>query len=196
MSQEKHYDYFKYENKELQPKYNEEVGSKRTESLRKMLEGSGALAYTNSSSWGGVETVGELVYPYDTELKSLPHVMNIRSDYYDGQKIVVLRGKLNSKAGKDFNKWIDQARDEIKDLPDFKAWVIKSLDVGRTGLGGAHESGRGTAMLSTDFGMRDGVYLFRIPKDSCDGISGTNEVPEGFESISYGQWYDIVEGWE
>lgn len=196
MSQEKHYDYFKYENKELQPKYNDEIGSKRTESLRKMLEGSGALAYTSSSSWGGVETVRELVYPYETELKDLPHVMNIRSDRYDGQRVVVLRGKLNSKAGKDFNKWINQARDEIKDLPDFKSWVIETLDVNRTGLGGAHSSGRGTAMLSTDFGMRDGVYLFRIPKDSCDGISGTNEVPEGFKSISYGQWYDIVEGWE
>lgn len=196
MSQEKYYDYFKYENKELQSKYNEEVGLKRTESLRKMLEGSGALAYTASNSWGGVETVRELVYPYDSELKSLPYVMNIRTGHYEGQKVVVLRGKLNSKDGKNFNKWIDQARDEIKDLPDFKAWVIDSLNIKRTGLGGTHESGRGTAMLSTDFSMRDGVYLFRIPKNSCDGISGTSEVPETFEPLSYGQWYDMNDGLE
>jgi len=196
MANEKYYDYFKYVNHDLMGQYSEEVGQKRHESLQKMLDNSGAIAYTSRSSWGGPETVAELVYPYETELKELPHVMTIRTDWFEDQKVVVLRGKLNSKAGKEFNKWIDKAREELKELPNFKAWVIDLLDVKRTGLAGPHESGRGTAMIETDFAMREGIYLFRIPKSDTGNVSGTEEVPKEFTPITYGQWFDIKAEWD
>lgn len=192
MSNETYYDYYRYVNADLSERYETEVGDKRKEIIRELLETTGAVAYTASSSWGGQEVIREMVYPFDTPHKEEPHIKTVRVDRYENQRVVVLSGKRNRKAGVAFNKPVTDANQLLKDLPDFKAWVISELDIKRTGIGAAHESGRGMAMLSTDFGMTDGVYFFRIPSDKTDGKSKEVVIPEDFESLTYGQWYDLV----
>lgn len=192
MGQEKYYDYYSYVNKDLSTRYDSEIGEKRTDIIRELLKTTGALAYTASSSWGGQEVIREMVYPFDTSHKEESHVKTVRVDRYEDQRVVVLSGKRNRKAGVEFNKPVTEANKALKDLPDFKSWVIGELNIRRTGIGGQHESGRGMAMLSTDFGCAGGVYLFRIPNDLTDGKSKEITVPEGFEKLTYGQWYDMV----
>ncbi|CAM0010082.1 hypothetical protein VPH234P10_0048 [Vibrio phage 234P10] len=196
MSNEAYYDYYRYVNADLAKRYEAEVGGKRKEILSELLDSTGALAYTASSSWGGPEVVRELVYPFDTPHKEDPHIKTVRTDRFNNERVVILDGKRNRKAGVAFNKPVTDANNLLKDLPDFKAWVISELGINRTGIGGAHESGRGMAMLSTDFGMVDGVYFFRIPSDKTDGKSKEVVIPEGFESLTYGQWYDLVNATE
>lgn len=192
MSNETYYDYYRYVNADLAERYETEVGDKRKEIIREMLETTGAMAYTASSSWGGQEVIREMVYPFDTPYIDEPHIKIVRFDRYEGKRVVILSGKRNRKAGVEFNKPVTEANKTLKDLPDFKAWVIKELNVHRTGIGGQHESGRGMAMLSTDFGAANGVYLFRIPSDKTDGKSKQITIPDGFEKLTYGQWYDMV----
>ena len=192
MGNEAYYEYYRYVDNGLSETYEKEVGSKRKDILKQLLETTGAVAYTASNSWCGQEVVREMVYPFDTEHKELPHVKTMRVDFFEGNKVVVLSGKGNRKDGIAFNKPVKDANEALKDLPDFKAWVIAKLGVQRTGLGGRHESGRGTSMLSTDFGMREGVYFFRIPNNKTDGASKPVNVPDGFEPLTYGQWYDLI----
>lgn len=192
MNDESNYDYYRYQNGDLSKRYDREVGEKRKAILSQLLETTGAVAYTASSSWGGQEHIRELVFPYDTPLKDEPHIKTVRSSRFEGERVVVLDGKRNRKAGIAFNKPVTDANQALKDLPDFKAWVISELKIGRTGIGGAHPSGRGCSMLSTDLGMRDDIYYIRIPNVETRGASKQVEVPEGFEKLTYGQWYDLV----
>lgn len=192
MSNETYYDYYRYIDASLSDRYDREVGDKRKAILAEMLETSGAVAYTASSSWGGQEFIRQLVFPYDTPLKDEPHIKTLRSSRFEDQRVVVLDGKRNRKAGIAFNKPVTDANKQLKGLPDFKAWVISELGVGRTGIGAPHESGRGMSMLSTDFGKIGDVYYFRVPSDKTEGSSEKVEVPEGFKQLTYGQWYDLV----
>lgn len=196
MSNETYYDYYRYVNADLAERYETEIGDKRKEIIRELLKTTGAVAYTASSSWGGQEVIREMVYPFDTPHKEEPHIKTVRVDHYENQRVVVLSGKRNRKAGVAFNKPVTDANKLLKDLPDFKAWVISELDIKRTGIGAPHESGRGMSMLSTDFGMSGSTYYFRIPSDKTDGSSKSVEIPEDFESLTYGQWYDLVNATE
>lgn len=190
---EAYYDYYRFESDTLKPKYDKEIGEPRREIIRKMLDESGATAYTSSSDWGGAEIIRELVYPFDTALKNEPHIKVVRTDYFEDAKIVVLDGKRNRKAGNEFNKPVNDANKALKDLPDFKAWVIKHFNIKRTGIGEAHPNGRGMSMISTDFAMRGNTYFFRIPNDKADGRSEAVTIPDGFEKLTYGQFYDLIQ---
>jgi hypothetical protein len=192
MTNEEYYDYYEYVNTELRDEYESTVGAQRTELLEKLLETTGAIAYTSNNSWGGSETIRDLVFPIETPLKEMPHIKTVRITYFEGKRVIVLSGKKNQKAGVEFNKPLDETRNALKQLPDFKYWIVSKLGVHRTGVGGVHSSGRGQCLLSTDFAMREGVYYFTIPNDNCTGASAAVKIPKEFKKLSYGQFYDAT----
>jgi hypothetical protein len=55
-----------------------------------------------------------------------------------------------------------------------------------TGLGGPHPNGKGVAMISTYGGMCGDVLVFAIAKGDR-----AVALPPGFESITYGEFYDM-----
>ena len=121
-----------------------------------------------------------------------------REDFFDGKRVVIARGKGNTKEGREFNKKLDAVRQEVnkelKSLPEWADFIINHYGIMRTGIGGPSGKGFGFAMLSTHGGrhpIRDDALLFRIPNDKSDANRPV-VMPENFQKLTYGQFYDIV----
>jgi len=193
MSNEKHYDYY-ITSKEVKDiklnEHKEKFGSKRSELIKEFCDKHGALGYTLRSSWGGADLISELVFDCEHDIVSSPYHKK-RAVMFEGKSCFAITGKGNRKDGISFNNEINDINDQIKDIPNFTDWIVDEFKVMRTGMG--ESTGRGVAMLQTAGGIVGDYLGFRIPncKQDCHGLV---EIPDCFEKISYGQWYDLING--
>ncbi|HFK5704791.1 TPA: DUF5420 family protein [Enterobacter roggenkampii] len=197
--QSKYYDYYMVEGDDVKAliKSYDAIRDKRNALLPEAVKKVGAIAWTATSNWGGGGGLLEN-FVWEKDFK-FPCPMTIkREDFFDGKRVVIARGKGNTKEGREFNKALDAVRQEVnkelKSLPEWADFIINHYGIMRTGIGGPSGKGFGFAMLSTHGGRypgRDDALLFRIPNDKSDNhISAV--IPENFKKMTYGQFYDIV----
>lgn len=197
--QSKFYDYYMVEGddvKSLIAGYDK-IAEQRNSILHEAAEKVGAIAWTTTSGWGGGGgMLGGFVWEKEYQF---PSPMTIkREEMFDGKRVVLGRGKGNTKDGRAFNKELDAVRDEankkLKSLPEWKDYIVNHYGIMRTGIGGPSGRGFGFAMLSTYGGKhpdRDDCLIFAIPNNK-EERHGDIVIPEGFKKITYGQFYDIV----
>ena len=198
MSNEKHYDYYvvdKEESAKAHALYVATVSKKRLEAQQQLLDETGAVAWRETRGWGAPDSISELVFPEDSPLVAHNHIKHCSRNRHEGKRVVCVRGKLNSKAGRAFNEPINAANAALEELPDFPDWLVhKHFKVSRTGLGARGGSGFGVSMLSTKGGFANDDeenLVFFIPNDK-DTHHGTVSVPSVFTPISYGAMYDLT----
>ncbi|MCO0229638.1 Eac protein, partial [Escherichia coli] len=121
-----------------------------------------------------------------------------REEMFDGKRVVLGRGKGNTKEGRAYNKELDSVMEEankkLKSLPEWKDYIVNHYGIMRTGIGGQSGRGFGFAMLSTYGGKhpgRDDCLVFAIPNNK-EERHGEVEIPGNFQKITYGQFYDIA----
>lgn len=121
-----------------------------------------------------------------------------REDFFDGKRVVIARGKGNTKEGRAYNKELDavihEANAKLKALPEWNDYITNHYGIMRTGIGGQSGRGFGFAMLSTYGGKhprRDDCLIFAIPNNK-EEKHGEVVIPDGFKKITYGQFYDIA----
>ena len=157
----------------------------------------GAIAWTTSSGWGGG---GGLLSGFVWEKGyQFPCPMTIkREEMFDGKRVVLGRGKGNTKEGRAYNKELDavmeEANKKLKSLPEWEDYIVNHYGIMRTGIGGQSGRGFGFAMLSTYGGKhpgRDDCLVFAIPNNK-EERHGEVEIPDNFQKITYGQFYDIA----
>ncbi|WP_312412379.1 Eac protein [Pseudescherichia sp.] len=202
--QSKHYDYYLVEGPEVKSLidgYNT-INEQRNDILEAAIESVGAIAWTNNSRWGDK---GDLLESFVWEKGfEFPCLVTVKKELsFEGKRVVIARGKGNTKEGREYNKQLDKvkadANQKLKDLPIWQSYIINHYDIMRTGIGGrAGNSGFGMAMLSTYGGKhptRDDTLLFAIPNDKEDRHREV-VIPDNFQKLTYGQFYDITEGAE
>ncbi|EPK6019569.1 DUF5420 family protein [Citrobacter sp. CF971] len=197
--QSKFYDYYVVEGDEVKSLIAgyDEIREQRNAILPEAAGKVGAIAWTTSTGWGGG---GGLLSGFVWEKGyQFPCPMTIkREEMFDGKRVVLGRGKGNTKEGRAFNKELDavmeEANKKLKSLPEWKDYIVNHYGIMRTGIGGQSGRGFGFAMLSTYGGKhpcRDDCLVFAIPNNK-EERHGEVEIPETFQKITYGQFYDIA----
>lgn len=197
--QSKFYDYYTVEGEEVKSLIAgyDAIREQRNFILPEAAGKVGAIAWTTSSGWGGG---GGLLNGFVWEKGyEFPCPMTIkREEMFDGKRVVLGRGKGNTKEGRAYNKELDAVMDEankkLKSLPEWKDYIVNHYGIMRTGIGGQSGRGFGFAMLSTYGGKypgRDDCLVFAIPNNK-EERHGEVEIPANFQKITYGQFYDIV----
>mgnify|MGYP000869505746 FL=1 len=197
--QSKFYDYYMVEGDEVKSLIAgyDDIGEQRNSILPEAAGKVGAIAWTTSSGWGGG---GGLLSGFVWEKGyQFPCPMTIkREEMFDGKRVVLGRGKGNTKDGRAFNKELDavmeEANKKLKSLPEWKDYIVNHFGIMRTGIGGPSGRGFGFAMLSTYGGKhpgRDDCLVFAIPNNK-EERHGEVEIPGNFQKITYGQFYDIA----
>lgn len=197
--QSKYYDYYMVEGEDVKTliKSYDEIRDKRNALLAEAVKKVGAIAWTTTRNWGGGGGLLEN-FVWEKDFK-FPCLITIKhEDFFDGKRVVIARGKGNTKEGRAYNKELDAVRQdvnqELKSLPEWNDFIINHYGIMRTGIGGQSGKGFGFAMLSTHGGKhptRDDTLMFRIPNDKSDGHTQV-DIPENFIKMTYGQFYDIV----
>lgn len=197
--QSKYYDYYTVEGEDVKTliKSYDAINEQRNSILPAAAEKVGAIAWTTTSSWGGG---GGLLqsFVWEKDFK-FPCPMTIkREDFFDGKRVVIARGKGNTKEGRAYNKELDtlihDANTKLKTLPEWNDYIVNHYGIMRTGIGGQSGRGFGFAMLSTYGGKhphRDDCLIFAIPNNKEDK-HGEVVIPDGFRKITYGQFHDIA----
>jgi hypothetical protein len=197
--QSKFYDYYMVEGDEVKSLIAgyDDIREQRNSILPEAAGKVGAIAWTTSSGWGGG---GGLLSGFVWEKGyQFPCPMTIkREEMFDGKRVVLGRGKGNTKEGRAYNKELDSVMEEankkLKSLPEWKDYIVNHYGIMRTGIGGQSGRGFGFAMLSTYGGKhpgRDDCLVFAIPNNK-EERHGEVEIPDNFQKITYGQFYDIA----
>ena len=197
--QSKFYDYYMVEGDEVKSLIAgyDDIREQRNSILPEAAGKVGAIAWTTSSGWGGG---GGLLNGFVWEKGyQFPCPMTIkREEMFDGKRVVLGRGKGNTKEGRAYNKVLDAVKEEannkLKSLPEWNDYIVNHYGIMRTGIGGQSGRGFGFAMLSTYGGKhpeRDDCLVFAIPNDK-EERHGEVVIPDNFKKITYGQFYDIV----
>lgn len=197
--QSKFYDYYMVEGDEVKLLIAgyDDIREQRNSILPEAAGKVGAIAWTTSSGWGGG---GGLLSGFVWEKGyQFPCPMTIkREEMFDGKRVVLGRGKGNTKEGRAYNKELDavmeEANKKLKSLPEWKDYIVNHYGIMRTGIGGQSGRGFGFAMLSTYGGKhpgRDDCLVFAIPNNK-EERHGEVEIPGNFQKITYGQFYDIA----
>ena len=197
--QSKFYDYYLVEGEDVRSLIigYEEINQQRNSILPDAAGKVGAIAWTTSSAWGGG---GGLLSGFVWEKGyEFPCPMTIkREEVFDGKRVVLGRGKGNTKEGRAYNKELDavmeEANKKLKSLPERKDYIVNHYGIMRTGIGGQSGRGFGFAMISTYGGKhprRDDCLVFAIPNNKEDR-HGEVVIPDNFQKITYGKFYDIV----
>lgn len=202
--QSKHYDYYLVEGPEVKTLIDgySVIDEQRKSILNSAIGAVGAISWTDNSGWG---EKGDLLRAFVWEKGfNFPCPVTIKNEqYFDGKKVIIARGKGNTKEGREYNKQLDaviaEANQKLKDLPVWQSYIINHYDIMRTGIGGrAGNSGFGMAMLSTCGGKhpsRDDALLFAIPNNKEERHREV-VIPDSFQKLTYGQFYDITEAAE
>ncbi|HAD0817112.1 TPA_asm: Eac protein [Salmonella enterica subsp. enterica serovar Typhimurium] len=197
--QSKYYDYYMVEGedvKELIQSYDT-INDQRNSILTTAAEKVGAIAWTTTSSWGGE---GGLLQSFVWEKGyEFPCQITIkREDFWDGKRVVIARGKGNTKEGRAYNKELDaimhNANAKLKSLPEWNYYITNHYGIMRTGIGGQSGRGLGFVMLSTYGGKhpkRNDYLIFAIPNNK-EERHGEVVIPDSFKKITYGKFYDIA----
>ncbi|TYF57960.1 Eac protein [Enterobacter hormaechei] len=197
--QSKFYDYYMVEGDEVKSLIAgyDDIREQRNSILHEAAGKVGAIAWTTSSGWGGG---GGLLNGFVWEKGyQFPCPMTIkREEMFDGKRVVLGRGKGNTKEGRAYNKELDSVMEEankkLKSLPEWKDYIVNHYGIMRTGIGGQSGRGFGFAMLSTCGGKhpgRDDCLVFAIPNNK-EERHGEVEIPGNFQKITYGQLCDIA----
>ncbi|WP_051867718.1 DUF5420 family protein [Vibrio sp. ER1A] len=189
---EENYDYYFVPSNirdELDKKYEEEILGPRKAVFDELLLATGAIAWTENKNWGEVSTIRSLAFHPDHELVGASYMTKPKFDQFEGSRVAIIRGKQSVSLGRDFNNLVVEANKKLKDLPDYRQWLVVHFKVMRTGFGAA--TGRGVSMLSTNAGHLSDGLGFAIPKGGNEK-HGTIEIPDCFEKLTYGQWYDLI----
>ena len=197
--QSKHYDYYMVEGEDVKSLIEgyEKTKDSRNAILKDAATNVGAIAWTLTNGWGGG---GGLIQGFAWEKGfGFPCPMTVkREDSFDGKRVVIGRGKGNTKEGRAYNKALDSIKDEankkLKALPEWEDYIINHYGIMRTGIGSRSGQGFGFAMLSTYGGKhptREDCLLFGIPNNKEDQ-HGEVVIPDNFQKLTYGQFYDIV----
>ncbi|EPJ5100517.1 Eac protein [Citrobacter freundii] len=197
--QSKFYDYYMVEGDEVKSLIAgyDDIREQRNSILPEAAGKVGAIAWTTSSGWdGGGGLLSGFVWEKGYQF---PCPMTIkREEMFDGKRVVLGRGKGNTKEGRAYNKELDavmeEANKKLKSLPEWKDYIVNHYGIMRTGIGGQSGRGFGFAMLSTYGGKhpgRDDCLVFGIPNNK-EERHGEVEIPGNFQKITYGQFYDIV----
>lgn len=203
MSNEKYYSYYRVtgpEVAELNALYTE-IEASRKAALAKMLQDSGAIAYTESGGWGNkVKLVQSLVFAADYDFGI--EVTIKRRDFFNGKQAVIVRGKGSTKAAREFNariqSYVSDANSVLRDAPDYQGYLIQHYQVESSGFGAPVAGGSkfGVSMISTYCGQSHddkNTLLFAIPDTVLTvGEKRRVAVPASFEEITYGQFYDMT----
>lgn len=198
----KHYDYFKVEGPAIKTLIEgfDAIGEKRKSIISELQAQFGAVGYTTSAGFGDKGSrVCHLAWDHDHEF---PCQITIkRHDYFNGNPVIIARGKGNTKEGRALNKALDAAiaktNSALADLPPWQQYIIDHYGIMRTGFGVA--TSRGIAMLSTYGGRcpgRNDCLLFAIPntKDrEGEAKHGDVIIPADFQKLTYGQFYDLTQ---
>jgi len=194
MGSENHYDYYKTSKEtkvELIAEYEEKIESKRESILEDLKKDTGCIAWTETSSWGGQSMISELVYPIGHQILDEPYIKIRSKREYEGVDVACVSGMGNRKLGKQFDAVISKYNKKLESVPDYQDWLAKRLGIMRTGLGGAHSSGRGIAMLSTKIGNAGDIIVAMIPNNKEEKHGGIT-IPDCLEKITYGQFFDLT----
>lgn len=196
--QSKYYDYYMVEGGDVKALISsyDAINEQRNSILPAAAELVGAIAWTTTSSWGGGGLLQSFVWDKGY---TFPCAMTIkREDFWNGKRVVIARGKGNTKEGRAYNKELDavihEANAKLKALPEWNDYITDHYGIMRTGIGGKPGRGFGFAMLSTYGGkhpQRDDCLIFAIPNNK-EEKHGEVFIPDGFKKITYGQLYDIV----
>ena len=197
--QSKFYDYYMVEGDEVKSLIAgyDDIREQRNSILPEAAGKVGAIAWTTSSGWGGG---GGLLSGFVWEKGyQFPCPMTIkREEMFDGKRVVLGRGKGNTKEGRAYNKELDavmeEANKKLKSLPEWEDYIVNHYGIMRTGIGGQSGRGFGFAMLSTYGGKhpgRDDCLVCAIPNNK-EERHGEVEIPDNFQKITYGQFYDIA----
>ncbi|HCO3755943.1 TPA: Eac protein [Escherichia coli] len=197
--QSKYYDYYMVEGDDVKAliKSYDAINDQRNAILPAAAEKVCAIAWTTTSNWGGG---GGLLQSFAWEKGfEFPCQMTIkREDFFDGKRVVIARGKGNTKEGRAYNKELDavihDANAKLKSLPEWNDYIVNHYGIMRTGIGGQSDRGFGFAMLSTYGGkhpLRDDCLIFAIPNNK-EERHGDVKIPDNFRKITYGQFYDIA----
>lgn len=188
--QSKHYDYYMVGGSDVKSLIDgyAAIELKRKSILEEAINKVGAIAWINSSSWGDK---GGLLQSFVWEKGfNFPAPVTIKSEhFFDGKRVVVARGKGNTKEGREYNKHLEsvksEANKELKSLPIWQSYIIDHYGIMRTGIGGPAGRGYGFAMLSTFGGKhpsRDDALLFAIPNGK-EERHGEVTIPDNFQKL-------------
>lgn len=199
-SNAKHYDYYMVEGDDVKKVIDayDDIQKRRNEILGDAMRKVGAIAFTTTRSWGAVG--GGLLesFVWSKQFEFPCQVTIKREDFWDGQRVIVARGKGNTKDGREYNKKLDvvmrEANEQLKLLPEWKDYIVNHYGIARTGIGEQSGRGFGFAMLSTYGGkhpQKDNCLIFAVP-NTKDAGHGQVTIPDNFKQITYGQFYDIA----
>ncbi|MDE9477055.1 DUF5420 family protein [Xenorhabdus bovienii] len=169
------------------------INENRQQVINQAMDKIDAKNVSWSNGWGSTE-VGGFAFPID---KEFPIPMKIiRST----NELKVVRAKANSKAGKEFNKQMDdlikETNKKLEKFPSYKYFLINKFNIQCCTVGTPEPHHKyGIPMISTRAGKAnkdDGTLLFAIP--NAKEHDKQPEVPECFEEITYGVFYDLADG--
>ncbi|OZQ42886.1 Eac protein [Klebsiella variicola] len=198
--QAKYYDYYLVEGpkvKELIQSY-ETVGEQRSMVIDEACRSVGAIAFINSY---GLGDKGDKLraFAWDAEC-TFPCPITIKErSIFNNKPVIVVRGKGNTKEGRDYNKKLDSviksANERLGSYPCWESYIINHYGVMRTAQGGPSSFRKhATAMLTTKCGMlfeRNDALVFCIP-NRVDGFKNEVSIPPDFIKLTYGQYYDMI----
>ncbi|MHB9329666.1 Eac protein [Phytobacter ursingii] len=197
--QSKHYDYYMVEGEDVKSLIEgyDKISSERNLWLLEAANKVGAVAWTLTSNWGGEGGLLQSFAFYKAH--HFPCPITIKGeDIFDGRRVIIARGKGNTKEGRAYNKELDAVRDEanrkLKALPQWSSYIINHYGIMRTGIGSQSDRGFGFAMLSTYGGkhpLREDCLIFAIPNNK-EERHGEVVIPANFQRITYGKFYDIA----
>ena len=126
--QSKYYDYYMVEGDDVKAliRSYDVINEQRNSILPASAEKVGAIAWTTTRSWGGG---GGLLESFVWEKSyEFPCQITIkREDFWDGKRVVIARGKGNTKEGRAYNKELDavihEANTKLKALPEWKDYA-------------------------------------------------------------------------
>lgn len=189
----KDYTYYKIQGEivnQLDTEFNN-IKNKRQQVLEDALVKVGAISAMFSNSWG---ENGSLIRAFAfAKDKTFNFPIKVIAE---NNEAIALRAKANTKDGRAFNKVLEQAKEtanlKLKNLPTYKDFLINKFNVQNCTIG-SEVSSKGMCLISTLTGKAakaKNIILFAIPvnNENSDEI----KIPECFEQISYGTFYDLV----
>lgn len=192
-----HYSYYRVTGEEavkLNQQY-EPIRKRRSEILQSVIDESGCVGFAFGRG-NNNDLLNQLAFDVDHDFGTPVKVL--ASDELDGRPVVVVQGKGRSEKSKNLNvrlaKIISDANKQLIYAPDYQSYLIKHYRVGgMTMRGSVPGSPFASYMVSTYCGTAyndPSTRLFAIPNMPSD--EKPVSVPDCFEPITYGQFYDLA----
>ncbi|WP_047685724.1 MULTISPECIES: DUF5420 family protein [Xenorhabdus] len=191
---EKDYKYYQLTGDTVKKLDNEYVliSKERQKVIRQALNKIGAEGVSWNNDWGkNGSKIGNFAFSIDKEFPLPMKVINSTNE------LKVVRAKANSKAGKEFNKKLDElikeTNNKLEKLPSYPDFLINKFNIQCCTLGTPKPHHKWVIpMIETRVGKAskdNNTLLFAIP--NAKEYNKQPEIPDCFEEISYGIFYDL-----